>query len=55
MLEDDGDFEGKAKFTNPQEEDTLELVVDPRGQLIEVRQNAVEDAPVILEVLFPGD
>jgi hypothetical protein len=55
VLEDDGGFEGKTKFTSPQKEDALELLVDPRGQLIEVRQNAVEDAPVILEVLFPSD
>jgi hypothetical protein len=55
VLEDDGDFEGKTKFTSPQKDGTLELMVDPRGQLIEVRQNAVEDAPVILEILFPSD
>jgi hypothetical protein len=55
VLEDDGDFEGKAKFTSPLKEGTLELLEDPRGQLIEVRQNAVEDAPVILEILFPSD
>lgn len=55
VVEDDGKNEGKLKLTNPQKEGTLELLVDPRGQLIEVRQNAVEDAPVILEVLFPSE
>lgn len=53
VVEDDGDFEGKIKLTSPQKEGTLELLVDPRGQLVEVFQNAVEDAPAILEVLFP--
>jgi hypothetical protein len=55
VVEDDGKYEGKLKLTKPKEEGTLELIVDPRGQLIEVRQNAVEDAPVILEVLFPSE
>jgi hypothetical protein len=55
VVEGDGKYEGKLKLTKPKEEGTLELIVDPRGQLIEVRQNAVEDAPVILEVLFPSE
>jgi len=53
VFENDGDFEGKAKFTDPQEADTLELDFDPSGQVIEIRQTAGEDPQVILEVLFP--
>jgi len=55
VVEDDGDFEGKLKFSDPQEGDSLELLFDPRGQLIEVRQNDAEGTPVILEVLFPSE
>lgn len=55
VVENNGKYDGKLKLTSPQKEGTLELLVDPRGQLIEVRQNAVEDAPVILEVLFPSE
>lgn len=52
---DDGKFEGKAKFTDPQKGESLELLTDPRGQLIEVLNNAGEGTPVILEVLFPEE
>lgn len=55
VVEGDKGTEGKVKLTNPHQEGTLELLVDPRGQVVEVRQNAVEDAPVILEVLFPSE
>ena len=55
VVEDDGKLEGRLKLTDPKKEDTLELLVDPRGQLVEVLQNAVEGTPFILEVLFPEE
>ena len=55
VTEDDGKFEGKTKFTDPQKAGTLELLTDPRGQLIEVLDNAGDGTPVILEVLFPSE
>jgi hypothetical protein len=55
VVEDDGRLQGELKLTSPLEEDTLELLVDPRGQLIEVLANAIEETPVILEVLFPSE
>lgn len=55
VVEDDGEFEGKLKLSSPQKEGELELLVDPRGQLVEVLQNAVEGTPAILEVLFPDE
>lgn len=55
VVEDDGKFEGKAKFTDPKKGDTLELLTDPRGQLIEILDNAGDGTPVILEVLFPSE
>ena len=55
VVEDDGKFEGKLKFSDPQEGDDLELLFDPRGQLIEVFQNDAEGTPLILEVLFPSE
>jgi len=55
VVEDDGDFEGEVKFTDPQKADTLELVFSPLGQIIEIRQTAVDDPKVILEVLFPDE
>ena len=51
VVEDDGDFEGKLKFTDPLEADTLELVFDPAGLLIEVLNS---DDEVILHAVFPG-
>jgi hypothetical protein len=58
-VEDDGEIEGKAKFTDPVKADTLELDFDPLGQIIEIRPvPAVEGDPVleaILEVLFPSE
>lgn len=50
VVEDDGDFEGKIKFTDPQNAETLELDFDPRGQLIEVLQ---ADDQVVLDAMFP--
>lgn len=55
VVDGDKGFEGRLRLSNPQKEGMLELLVDPRGQLVEVRQNAAEDTPVILEVLFPGE
>jgi hypothetical protein len=52
VVEDDGDFEGKIKFTNPQSADTLELNFDPTGQLIEVLNS---DLAVILKAVFPAE
>ena len=51
VVEDDDDFEGKIKFTNPQSADTLELNFDPTGQLIEVLNSDLE---VILNAVFPA-
>ena len=53
IVEVDGEFYGKVKFTDPQKEDTLELDFNPLGQVIEVRQIGVENPQVILDVLFP--
>ncbi|HEY5774825.1 MAG TPA: hypothetical protein VIS57_01965 [Xanthomonadales bacterium] len=55
VVEVDGKTEGKAKFTDPQKPGTQELLTDPRGQLIEILNNAGEGTPVILEVLFPSE
>ena len=53
VVEDEGKFEGKVKFTDPQKDGDLELGFDPLGQVIEIRQTGVDDPLVILEVLFP--
>ncbi len=50
VVEEDGDFEGKIKFTDPIEPDTLELDFDPLGKLIEVLNG---DDAVILNAQFP--
>ncbi len=50
VVEDDGDFEGRIKFTDPQRADTLLLDFDPRGKLIEILNT---DDLVILNALFP--
>ena len=55
VVETDGEFEGRAKFTDPQKEGTLELLTDPRDQVIEILNNAGDGTPVILEVTFPGE
>jgi hypothetical protein len=59
VVEDDGEFEGKVKFSDPLEADTSELDFDPLGELIEIRPvQAIVDGPeleVILEALFPSE
>ena len=55
VVETDGEFEGRAKFTDPQKEGTLELLTDPRDYLIEILNNAGEGTPVILDVMFPDE
>jgi hypothetical protein len=55
VTELNGKTEGKAKFTDPKKSDTLDLNFDPRGQVIEIRQTAVDDPLVVLEVLFPDE
>jgi hypothetical protein len=55
VTESNGKTEGKAKFTDPKKLDTLDLDFYPRGQIIEIRQTAVDDPLVILEVLFPDE
>ena len=50
VVEDDGDFEGKIKFTDPQRADTLLLDFDPRGKFIEILNT---DGAVILNAPFP--
>jgi len=52
VVEDDGEFEGKIKFTDPVQPETLELDFDPLGKLIEVLNG---DAMVILNAQFPVD
>ena len=54
-VEHDGRVGGRLKFSDPQRMDMLELDFDPRGQLVEIRQLAVDGAPIILEVLFPDE
>jgi hypothetical protein len=53
VIEEDGKLEGRAKFTDPKKDDTLELGFDVLGQIIEIRQTGVDEPLVILEVLFP--
>jgi len=50
VIEEDGDFVGKIKYSDPQKGNALELDFDPRGELIEILQ---ADDQVILDVLFP--
>ena len=50
VIEDDGDLEGKLKFTDPQKAETLLLDFDPLGQEVQVLQ---ADDQVILQVSFP--
>ncbi len=50
VVEDDGDFEGQIKFTDPQKVETLELTFDPRGLAVEILQ---ADLQVVLDVVFP--
>lgn len=55
VVEDDGDFEGRVKFSDPQKGENLELEFDPRGQVVEIRQTTGDQPAVILEVLFPDE
>ena len=51
VVEDDGKFKGKLKFSDPQTADSELLNFDPRGEIVEVLQGDV----VILESLFPEE
>lgn len=51
VIEDDGVFKGKLKFSNPVKVDTTLLDFDPRGAIVEVLQGDT----VILESLFPEE
>jgi hypothetical protein len=55
VTEFNGKTEGKAKFTDPQKPGDLDLDFYPGNKVIEVRQTAVDDPLVILEVLFPDE
>lgn len=49
VVEQDGKFKGKLKFSDPQKADTELLDFDPRGEIVEV----TDGTDVILEVAFP--
>ena len=49
-VEDDGEFDGKIKFTDPQKVGTSELTFDPRGKTVAIQQG---DGQVILTTEFP--
>ena len=55
VVEDNGKFDGKVKFTDPLKAGTLELDFDLLGQLVEIRETVSVDKEVILEVLFPSE
>lgn len=55
VVDGDKGLEGRLKLSDPQKEGTLELLEDPRGQLVEILQNVAVDTPVILEVTFPDE
>jgi hypothetical protein len=52
VIEEDGDFVGQIKFTDPQKNNTQELDFDPRGEIIEILQ---ADDTVILVTDFPNE
>ena len=52
VIEEDGDFVGKVKFTYPKKNNTLELNFEPRGKIIEILQ---ADDQVVLETDFPDE
>ena len=52
VIEEDGDFVGQIKFTDPQKTNTLVLDFDPLGKMIEILQ---ADDQVILETAFPDE
>jgi hypothetical protein len=49
-VEDDGEFDGKTKFTDPLKAGTSELTFDPRGKTVAIQQG---DGQVILTTDFP--
>jgi len=49
-VEDDGEFDGKIKFTDPQKTGTSELTFNPRGKTVAIQQG---DGQVILTTEFP--
>jgi len=49
VVEDDGKFDGKIKFTDPQKTGTSELDFDPRGKTIDIQK----DGELILTTEFP--
>ena len=50
VVEDDGKFDGKIKFTDPQKAGASELTFDPRGKTVAIQQG---DGQVILTTDFP--
>jgi hypothetical protein len=55
VIDDDGEFEGRVKFTDPEKADTLELDFYPLGKIIEIRPVGDSQLEVILEVVpFPN-
>ncbi|MGB5290465.1 MAG: hypothetical protein WBN41_03320 [Lysobacterales bacterium] len=55
VVDDDGDLEGRVKFSDPQKAENLLLDFDPRGEIVEIRQTTGDEPAVILEVLFPDE
>ena len=56
VVDDDGDFEGRVKFSDPQKAGNLLLDFDPRGEIVEIRQTTGDEPEVILEVVpFPDE
>jgi len=55
VVDDDGDLEGRVKFSDPQKGENLLLNFDPRGKIVEIRQTTGDEPAVILEVLFPDE
>jgi hypothetical protein len=49
VVEDDGKFDGKIKFKDPQKAGTSELDFDPRGKTIDIQK----DGELILTTAFP--
>lgn len=55
VVDDDGDLEGRVKFSDPQKGENLFLNFEPRGEIVEIRQTTGDEPAVILEVLFPDE
>lgn len=55
VVDDDGDLEGRVKFSDPQKGENLLLNFEPRGEIVEIRQTTGDEPAVILEVLFPDE